>query len=96
MRSPNRSRPRTLRPWRECRAVRHAADGPDVDGGGVVGGVEQQLGRAVPPCDHVLRHHVALRRRPRQPEVADLQIAVSVQQQVAGLRGGSPSPSGCT
>jgi hypothetical protein len=63
-----------------------ASDGPDIDGGGVVGGVEQQLGRAVPARDHVLRHHVALRRRPRQPEVADLEFAVGVQQQVAGLQ----------
>lgn len=63
-----------------------AADGPDVDGGGVVGGVEQQLGRPVPPRHHVLRHHVALRRRPREAEVADLEVAVGVQQQVAGLQ----------
>lgn len=63
-----------------------AADGPDVDGGGVVRGVEQELGGAVPPRDHVLRHHVALRRWARQPEVADLEVAVGVQQQVAGLQ----------
>lgn len=62
-----------------------AANGPDVDGGGVVGGVEQQLGRAVPPGHHVLRHHVALGGGARQPEVADLEVAVGVQQQVAGL-----------
>ena len=62
-----------------------AADGPDVDGGGVVGGVEQQLRGAVPPCHHVLRHHVALGGGARQPEVADLEVAVGVQQQVAGL-----------
>ena len=64
----------------------NAADEQDVDDGGVVSGVEQQLRRAVPPGDHVLRHHVALRRRPRQPEVADLEVAVGVQQQVARLQ----------
>jgi hypothetical protein len=62
-----------------------AADGPDVDGRRVVGGVEQQLGRAVPPRHHVLRHHVAVGGRARQPEVADLEVAVGAEQQVAGL-----------
>ncbi|KAM0859882.1 hypothetical protein ACQ4PT_046899 [Festuca glaucescens] len=62
-----------------------APDGPDVDGRRVVGGVEQQLGGPVPPRDDVLRHHVALRRGARQAEVADLEVAVGVEEQVAGL-----------
>lgn len=60
-----------------------AAHGPHVDGLGVLGAVEQELRRPVPPRDDVLHHEVGLRRGPRQPEVPNLQVALGVQQHVA-------------
>jgi hypothetical protein len=48
--------------------------------------IEEQLGRSIPPRDHVLRHEVLLSGRARQAKVADLEVAVGVQEEVAGLQ----------
>ena len=47
--------------------------------------VEQQLRRAVPPGYHILRHVLGLVGGAREPEVADLEVAVGVEQQVGRL-----------
>lgn len=63
-----------------------AAHGPDVDRGPVVVAREQQLGGAVPARDHVLGHKLPVALAgPREPEVAYLQVAVGVHQEVSGL-----------
>ena len=53
-------------------------------------GIEHDLGRPVPPCGHVLCQHprvvVAGVAHPGQPEVADLEVAVGVQEDVGGLQ----------
>ena len=59
---------------------------PDINRARVILAAEQQLRRPVPPRDHVLGHEPPLRRRPRQPKVAYFQVAVRVQEQVAGLQ----------
>jgi hypothetical protein len=48
--------------------------------------IEEQLGRSVPPRDHVLRHEVLLSGGARQAEIADLEVAVGVEEEVAGLQ----------
>mmetsp|Transcript_73848 Transcript_73848/g.225858 ORF Transcript_73848/g.225858 Transcript_73848/m.225858 type:complete len:298 (-) Transcript_73848:290-1183(-) len=67
-----------------------AADRPDVDGARVVGPGAQHLGRPVPPRADVLRHraHPALvgEAHARQAEVADLQVAIAVDEQIARLQ----------
>lgn len=40
--------------------VEDASDAPHVDGGGVLGGAQQHVGRAVPQGDHLVR--IRLRR----------------------------------
>ena len=59
---------------------------PDINRARVILAAEQQLRRPVPPRDHVLGHEPPLRRRPRQAKVAYFQVAVRVQEQVAGLQ----------
>mmetsp|Transcript_4013 Transcript_4013/g.8614 ORF Transcript_4013/g.8614 Transcript_4013/m.8614 type:complete len:213 (-) Transcript_4013:606-1244(-) len=79
---------------KECLPPEHlgenAADGPRVDRHRVRLVLHQQLGRAIPARHHVLgESHVlgigAWGHRPRQPEVADLEVAVLVHEQVARL-----------
>ena len=49
-----------------------AADRPHVDGAGVVGGAQQDLGRAVPARAHVVRVGRRGADLARKPEVRDL------------------------
>mmetsp|Transcript_12080 Transcript_12080/g.30515 ORF Transcript_12080/g.30515 Transcript_12080/m.30515 type:complete len:653 (-) Transcript_12080:267-2225(-) len=72
-----------------------AADGPDVNGRGVVLGAQEDLGRAVPQRDHQLRHRrrrdaafvaLVLRVLPGQPKVAHLELPPVVVQDVGGLQ----------
>jgi hypothetical protein len=54
----------------------------------VVGKAEHDLGRAVPPRRDVLGHEPLLLRLvepAREPEIADLQLAVRVHEQIARL-----------
>lgn len=81
-----------LRVAREQRAVvdhldEDAADGPDVDGRRVRLGAEQDLGRAVPERDDLVRvraHGDA--KRAREPKVGELElVARALDEQVLGL-----------
>lgn len=68
-----------------------AAHRPDVEALAVLRPVQEDLGRPVPPGGHVVRHrHVravhGLAHPPRQPEVADLQLAVVPPQDVPRLQ----------
>ncbi|GER42986.1 HipA protein [Striga asiatica] len=64
-----------------------AARGPDVDGGPVIVAREEKLGGAVPASDHVLGHEAAIGAAGAgQPEVADLEVAVGVDEEVPGLK----------
>jgi len=67
-----------------------AAHGPHVDAGAVLGGAEKDLGGAVPAGGDVVGQHGAARGfhagdGPAEPEVADADVAVGVEQQVGGL-----------
>ena len=79
-----------------------AADGPDVDGLGVVPGAEQQLGGAVPEGDH---HGVQVRQRlqrgveePREAHVRDLDaaplVALAHHEDVGGFQVPVKNPVG--
>jgi hypothetical protein len=64
-----------------------AGEAPHVDGGGVELGAEQDLGRAVPQRDHLVRegaHGDA--EGARQPEVRELHVPLRVHQQVLRLQ----------
>ena len=78
----------TIRPWEERLSREHlchdAADGPDVDGQGVVHPVQHDLRRAVPPRRHVASHLVL--GRAREAKVEDAQLAVLVHRDVGGLQ----------
>ena len=67
--------------------------GPHVDAVSVLRAAEQDLGGAVPAGGDVVCQDGAgpvvrrqLRHGPRQPEVRQLDLALAVEQQVAGLR----------
>jgi hypothetical protein len=63
-----------------------ASDAPQVDRLAVAAvRIQDQLRRAVPSRHHQLRH-AGLRRRARQPEIGDLEVARRVDQQVARLQ----------
>ena len=67
-----------------------AAHRPHVDGRRVVLVLDEELGRAVPPRHDVLGEAEVLRLglgvdRPREAEVADLEVAVLVDEEVARL-----------
>jgi hypothetical protein len=68
--------------------------GPHVDAVGVARRAQQDLWRPVPARGHVVRQdgvvavgRVELRHRARQPKVRQLDLALAVEQQVAGLQG---------
>ena len=68
-----------------------AADGPDVDARAVRLVLDEQLGRAVPARHHVLSEGRLLDAllggvdAAREPKVANLEVAVLVDEEVAGL-----------
>ena len=70
-----------------------AADGPHVDLLVVVLLAEDDFGRAIPPGHHVFGEGVGelgvaiseLFYAPSQPEIANFQVTVSIDEQVAGL-----------
>jgi hypothetical protein len=64
-----------------------AAGAPEVDGGLVRRGAQEQLRRAVPERDHPAGERRRRRRREevRQPEVRHLELAAVVHQQVGAL-----------
>ena len=64
-----------------------AAHGPDVHGRAVVHGAHEDLWGSVVLRDDLLRHGHTLvwLHDPRQAEVTDLEAAVGVDQEVAGL-----------
>lgn len=65
----------------------NAANGPDVERVCVMTGVEDDLGRSVPPGDHVLRQRSGrLLIASSETEVADFKVTVLIQQQVARLQ----------
>ena len=65
---------------------RDAPDGPDVDGLVVVLRLAEQLRRAVPARDDVLRELArVVVEAPREAEVADGEVAVAVDEQVRRL-----------
>ena len=64
-----------------------APHGPHVNRTRVLVARQQKLRSSVPPRHHILRHELPLvTPRPRQPEIADLQVTARVQQQVAGFQ----------
>ena len=68
----------------------YAADRPDVDGKGVLVHGEHELRCAVPAGGHVLGHERGVvlgrgRESAGHPEVADLELAVAVDEEVTGL-----------
>lgn len=64
-----------------------AADRPDVDRRGVVAAGEQKLWGPVPPCHDVFGHELLLvGPGARQTKVADLEVAVGVDEEVARLQ----------
>ena len=64
----------------------NAAYGPDVDGLGVSLGVEDDLRRAVPASDDVFGEvGLVLLDAPAQSQIADLDVAIFVDQDVLGL-----------
>lgn len=64
-----------------------AADRPDVDGRAVVVAAEEKLRGPVPAGDDILGHQLALAvAGAGQAEVADLELAVGVDQEVPGLQ----------
>ena len=64
---------------------KNAAHRPHVDCGRVLLAGEEQLGGAVPPGDHVLGHEPLFGPGSSQPEVADLEVAAGVEEEVGGL-----------
>ena len=68
----------------------NAADGPDVDGLGVLLEGQHDFGSTIPASGNVFRHEarvVLLRRcRAGQTKIANLEIAVGIQQEVGGLQ----------
>ncbi len=68
------------------------ARAPDIDRLGVAAPAEKDLGRAVPARDDVLSHELArvlvrdLEVDTRQTEVADLELAVLLHEQICGLQ----------
>ena len=84
-----------ITPWKDGLAqeqlAQDAARAPHIDRA-VVAPRQDQLRRAVPARDDVLCHRVALLHLPihaacypSQPEVADLEVAVAVDEQVAAV-----------
>ena len=70
--------------------AKDAAATPHINTIAVIGRAKQNLGRAVPSGSDIirqrgLRRRLALRHASTQPEVADLDVAVAVQQQIRGL-----------
>jgi len=66
--------------------LRHdAADSPQVDGRVVVDGVQQDLGRPVPPCGHVIGVRRTRPGFPGQPEIGDLHQLGTAAQEVLRL-----------
>mmetsp|Transcript_97169 Transcript_97169/g.247111 ORF Transcript_97169/g.247111 Transcript_97169/m.247111 type:complete len:228 (-) Transcript_97169:61-744(-) len=66
-----------------------ASDGPNVDGLGVLGGQEHDLGCPVPSRHDVVRERrvvLVATEAARQPEVADFQVAIFVHQYIGGLQ----------
>ena len=62
------------------------AHGPDVHGAGVVAGLVEELGRAVPARDDVVRHgQVRVRKGAGEPEVGQLDGPVAGDEQVVRL-----------
>jgi hypothetical protein len=53
----------------------NAPNGPNIDGLGVFAGVEDDLGRPIPPGDHILGLFLFfLNIAPGQPKIADLEV----------------------
>lgn len=70
--------------WRPAEKLRKdAAEGPDVEGVGVVTGVQDDLGSSIPPSHNVLRQRGRrLLVASRETEIADFERAVLVEEQV--------------
>lgn len=67
-----------------------ATDGPKIDGFGVLLERKHYLGRAVPAGGDIFNHEALLfldtGSKAGEPEIADLQIVVRVQQQIGGIQ----------
>jgi len=66
-----------------------AADAPHVQLLVVLLSVEDDLRGTLPACDHLLGHKIVLLRRvptPAQAKVADLEIALFIEQQISRLQ----------